>query len=120
LNRRERGQSGEDLAWEHLRRAGYALIERNARGRFGEIDLVVERGGTIVFVEVRSRSTPRFGSAFESVDARKQHRLGRLAIAYLARRRLHDRRARFDVIAIQWQDGAPVIDHLENAFEVSG
>lgn len=119
MNRRERGQSGEDLAWEHLRRAGYALIERNARSRLGEIDLVVERYGTVVFVEVRSRTGARFGTPFESVDARKQRRLGRLAAAYLWRRRLQDRRARFDVIAVEWQDGAPKIDHLENAFDVT-
>lgn len=117
MNRRDRGRDGEDLAWDHLRRAGYSLVERNARTRLGEIDLVVERAGTIVFVEVRSRSGGRFGTALESVDGRKQRRLARLATAYLARRRLTDRRARFDVIAIEWQDGAAKIDHIENAFE---
>ena len=120
MNRHDRGRSGEDLAWDHLRRAGYELIERNARSRLGEIDLVVERQGTVVFVEVRSRTSARFGTPFESVDARKQRRLGRLAVAYLGRRRLQDRRARFDVIAVEWQDGAPKIDHLENAFELAG
>jgi len=118
LNRRERGSDGEELAWEHLRNAGYALVERNVRSRFGEIDLVVERQGTLVFVEVRSRTGRHFGTPLESVDPRKQRRLGRLAVAYLARRRLGDRRARFDVIGVEWQDGAPKIEHVENAFEV--
>ena len=117
MNRAERGRGGEDIAWDHLRRAGYTLVERNARTRFGEIDLVVERRGTIVFVEVRSRTTARFGSALESVDRRKRRRLALLAADYLAHRRLEDRRARFDVIAIEWQDGAPTIEHVENAFE---
>jgi len=120
LNRRDRGADAEELAWRHLEGAGYVLIEKNARSRLGEIDLVVERGGTLVFVEVRSRSSRRFGTAFESVDARKQRRLGRLALAYLQRRRFLDRRARFDVIAVEWQDGAPMIDHLENAFDLAG
>jgi putative endonuclease len=119
LNRQDRGKSGEDLAWDHLRRAGYTLIERNARSRLGEIDLVVERQGTVVFVEVRSRTGTRFGTPFESVDSRKQRRLGRLATAYLSRSRLQDRRARFDVIAVEWQDGAPKLDHLENAFDLT-
>jgi putative endonuclease len=117
LNRRDRGRDGEEAASDYLRRAGYTLIERNARSRFGEIDLIVERAGTIVFVEVRSRSGARFGTPLESVDATKQRRLTRLATAYLARRRLTDRRARFDVVAIEWQDGAAKIDHVENAFE---
>jgi putative endonuclease len=120
LNRRDRGADAEELACQHLRRAGYAVVERNARSRLGEIDIVVEQAGTIVFVEVRSRSSRRFGTPFESVDARKQRRLGRLASAYLQRRHLLDRRARFDVIAVEWQDGTPMIDHLENAFDLVG
>jgi putative endonuclease len=117
MNRRDRGRAGEDLAWDHLRRAGYTLVARNLRNRFGEIDLVVEHRGTLVFVEVRGRSGACFGTALESIDVRKQRRLSRLAADCLARWRLEDRRARFDVIAIEWQDGAPRIEHLENAFE---
>jgi putative endonuclease len=118
VNRRERGRAGEDVAWEHLRGAGYTLVARNVRNRFGEIDLIVERRGTLVFVEVRGRSGARFGTPLESVDPRKQRQLSRLAAVYLAHRRLEDRRARFDVIAVEWQDGHPRIEHLENAFEV--
>lgn len=119
MNRRDRGRDGEEAAWEHLRRAGYALLERNLRSRLGEIDLVVERDETIVFVEVRSRRGARFGTPFESVDARKQRRIATVAAQYLARRKLDGRRARFDVIAVEWQDRGPRVDHLENAFEVS-
>jgi putative endonuclease len=118
VNRVERGRGGEDLAWDHLRRAGYRLVARNLRSRFGEIDLVVERGDTLVFVEVRSRAGTRFGTPLESVDGRKRRQVARLAADFLARRRLDDRRARFDVVAVEWQDGAPKIDHVENAFEV--
>jgi putative endonuclease len=118
LNRIERGRDGEDLAWDHLRRAGYRLVARNVRSRFGEIDLVVERGDTLVFVEVRSRAGSRFGAPLESIDGRKRRQVARLAADFLARRRLDDRRARFDVVAVEWQDGAPKVDHVENAFEV--
>jgi putative endonuclease len=120
LNRRDRGSEGEDIALRHLRGAGYRPIERNVRTRGGEIDLVMEHGDTIVFVEVRSRASARFGSALESVDRRKQRRLARLAESYLARHRLDGRRARFDVVAVEWQDGAPKVQHVENAFEVEG
>lgn len=118
MSRRDRGRDGEAAAWEYLRRAGYRLRERNLRTRLGELDLVVERDDTIVFVEVRSRGGPRFGTPFESVDARKQRRIARLAAQYLAREKLDGRRARFDVLAVEWHDAGPRIDHLENAFEV--
>jgi putative endonuclease len=120
VSRRDLGRDGEDLARRHLEGAGYRLVEQNARSRFGEIDLIVERDGTIVFVEVRSRTGSRFGTALESVDRRKRRRLARLADGYLARRRLTDRRVRFDVVAIEWQDAGPTLQHLENAFEVEG
>jgi putative endonuclease len=118
VNRVERGRSGEDLAWGHLRRAGYRLVARNLRSRFGEIDLVAERGDMLVFVEVRSRAGTRFGTPLESVDERKRRQIARLAADFLARRRLDDRRVRFDVVAVEWQDGVPKIYHVENAFEV--
>lgn len=119
MNRAERGRGGEQLAWDHLRRAGYRLVARNVRSRLGEIDLVVERGDVLVFVEVRTRSGRRFGTALESIDGRKRRQVARLAAQFLAQRRLDDRRARFDVVAVEWQDGAPNIEHVENAFEVA-
>ena len=118
MNRRDRGRGSEELAWDHLRRAGYRLVARNLRTRFGEIDLVVERGDTLVFVEVRGRASTRFGTPLESVDGRKRRQVARLAADFLARRRLDDRRARFDVVAVEWQYGAPKVEHVENAFEV--
>ena len=118
MNRRERGSGGEEVAWRHLQSAGYTLLARNFRSRFGEIDLVVERAGVIVFVEVRSRRGDRYGTALESVDRRKQLQIGRMALEFLARKRMLDRSARFDVVAIEWQDGGPRIEHVENAFEL--
>ena len=120
MNRRSLGASGEDVAWEHLRRAGYALVAKNFRSRFGELDLVVEKDGVVVFVEVRSKRGDRYGSAFESVDWRKQRQIGRMAAEFLARRRWTGRRTRFDVVAVEWQDAEARIDHLESAFELPG
>ena len=118
MNRLERGRAAEELAMEHFCRAGYAVVARNFRTRYGEIDLIVERREALVFVEVRSRSRSDFGTGLESVDLRKQRRIARVAAAFLARHRLEDRAVRFDVVGVEWQDGGPVLDHVENAFEV--
>jgi putative endonuclease len=119
LFRRDRGRAAEDAAARHLERRRHVILARNFRSRAGEIDLVTRDRETIVFVEVRSRGGGGFGSGSESVDARKQRRLARAAEAYLARHRLGESRARFDVISIDWIDGAPKIEHIEDAFQTT-
>ena len=111
------GRRSEVAAEEHLERQGYAVRARNFRCRVGEIDLVVERGNTLVFVEVRCRSDDRFGTAAESVVERKRRRLCIAAEAYLQRLRADPPVVRFDVIAVEWRDGKPRIDHIESAFD---
>ncbi len=77
------------------------LVERNYRSRFGEIDLIMLHGEVIVFVEVRSRSSSRFGSAGATVGAIKQRRLIRTAERFLqSHPAFRDRRCRFDVISM--------------------
>ena len=105
------GRSGEDAAAEHLRRRGFEILARNVRTAFGEIDVVALDGDVVVFVEVKAR---RGGGGLEAVDARKQRRLSRLALAFLARAGWLDRAARFDVVAVA-SDGA--CTHVENAFD---
>ncbi len=121
MSRTARGRRGEDLACDHLRSLGYTIVARNVRTVAGEIDVVAERGATLVFVEVRSKSGSRFGTGLESVDRRKRARVARAAAAYLARGGFGERSARFDVIGIDWRkDGEPTIDHIESAFELGG
>lgn len=95
------GRRGEDLALAHLRSAGLTLLARNYRCRGGEIDLVMREGATLVLVEVRLRSSDRFGGAAASVGARKQRRFA-LAARHLllAHREYRSMPARFDVVAI--------------------
>lgn len=95
------GQRGEDAALRHLESAGLTLLERNYRCRGGEIDLVMQQGATLVLVEVRLRSSARFGGAAASVGPRKQRRFT-LAAKHLMLTRPEYRRmpARFDVVAI--------------------
>lgn len=105
------GRLGEDAAAEFLRRRGFTILARNVRTAFGEIDLVAEDDGVVVFVEVKAR---RSTSGLEAVDARKQRRLARLALAFLASAGWLDRPARFDVVAVA-RDGA--CTHVANAFD---
>lgn len=113
------GGSGEDIAAAFLQGLGYVILTRNYRKRFGEIDIVAEEGDTLVFVEVKTRSSGAFGSPLEAVDARKQRRMARAALDYLSRRKLHGRAARFDVVAVLLQpQGRPRIEHVRNAFDL--
>lgn len=94
------GKRGEDLAATFLRHRGYAISARNFRTRFGEIDIVCERDGTIVFVEVKARTSAARGSAAESIPGWKRRRIGAMALDYLAQAGQLRRRCRFDVVAI--------------------
>jgi putative endonuclease len=119
--RRLFGQEGESAAEEYLRHKGYRIVARNLRSSLGELDLVAEDGQTLIFVEVKARRTDAFGGAIHAVHPRKQEKLIQLAAQYLARHHVKDRLCRFDVVLLQGTDGAaPQIEHIENAFEVSG
>ncbi len=113
------GKLGEDLACAELTRRGYAILARRYRSRFGEIDIVSECGGVIVFVEVKARRTGRRGLAAESIPMWKRRRIGAMAVDYLAYAGRLRQRCRFDVVAI---DGigtrAQTVRVIEDAFQV--
>lgn len=115
--RQKQGKLAEELAAKHLEKHGLKLLTRNFRCPLGEIDLVAQDNKTIVFVEVRSRSTASYGSPQESVARTKQKRLTRLARWYLKQYDLEKQPARFDVIAIIWQSGHPQLTWIVNAFD---
>lgn len=83
-----------------LRRHGYRIRERNVRCPMGELDVVAEHRGVLVFVEVKTRTTAEFGHPLEAITPYKQHRLALLAGYYLASRRLLDRPCRFDAVSV--------------------
>ncbi|MBS1186430.1 MAG: YraN family protein [Burkholderiaceae bacterium] len=101
--RQRSGQAAEDEALAHLSQQGLTLVERNFRCKGGEIDLVMEDGATLVFVEVRQRSSMAFGGAAASVTPAKQARMIRAAQFFLLRYPAQPA-CRFDVVAI---DGGP-------------
>ncbi|KIL39259.1 hypothetical protein SD70_21585 [Gordoniibacillus kamchatkensis] len=118
--RRETGKLGEAAAAELLASKGYRIVARNWRCRTGELDLIAELAGTLVFVEVRTRRpTGTHGTAKEAVDAWKQRQVKETAQYYLYATKRYDVKVRFDVIAVELSEqdkAAPRIDHIENAF----
>ncbi len=113
---------GERAAARYLRRLGYKIVGRHQRDHFGELDLVAVDNRTIVFVEVKTRTSHDAGHPAEAVGPEKQQRLTRLALAYLKRHDLLENPARFDVLAITWPEKSrrPTIEHFKNAFEAVG
>jgi putative endonuclease len=113
LARRRLGVNGEAQAAEWYAARGYEVVERNWRCSDGEVDLVLRTGNTIVFCEVKTRSSDRFGTALEAVTPTKQRRLRKLGARWLAEHRSHGRvAARFDVASVMAGD----ITVIENAF----
>ncbi len=108
-----RGAAAENLAAAYLQRAGLQLVERNYRCRFGEIDLIARDGATLVFVEVRMRSSERFGGAAASITRAKQRKLLCTARHYLAGI-VRAPQCRFDAMLINGNTNA--IEWLKNAF----
>jgi putative endonuclease len=115
------GRRGEDTAARYLRKLGYVIVARGHRDNIGEIDLVAVDGRTVVFIEVKTRTTHDAGHPADAVDEAKQRRLTRLALSYLKRHDLLECSARFDVVAVTWPSrGRPAVEHFKNAFEAAG
>jgi putative endonuclease len=115
------GRRGEDAAARYLRKLGYVIVARGHRDNIGELDLIAVDGRTIVFIEVKTRTTHDAGHPADAVDESKQQRLTRLALSYMKRHDLLECAARFDVIAVTWPArGRPKIEHFINAFESVG
>ena len=115
-HRPQLGRSGEDAAADHFRRLGYEVVERNFRTRAGEIDLVARDAGTVVFCEVKTRRTDRWGLPAEAVNPRKQARLRRLAGEWLSLRRPGRVQVRFDVVSVIVAGDECEVTHLPDAF----
>lgn len=114
------GARGEAIAAAYLLGQKFTILARNFRSKAGEVDIVARDGKTIVFVEVKTRRTLSFGPPQASVNPFKQRQISKAALTWLAKNRLHDAAARFDVIAILLRDHqVPEIDHIRNAFDLA-
>ncbi len=117
------GKLGEKLAAEYLERNGYNLLKRNWRGhgdiKCPEIDIIAEKDDAIIFVEVKTSSTVKFGAPEEWITSGKRRRLVMGAKAYLACFNMSDVECHFDAIAIDCRTDPPAIKHIKNAFLLS-
>ena len=120
LDRISLGKSGEERACRELERRGYAILARRYRTRFGEIDIIARDGPTIVFVEVKARTSDRYGDPAAAVTLHKQAKVTAMAEDFLARRHLHGAPCRFDVVAIAFGPGGELkVDVFQDAFEAA-
>jgi len=109
-NKREEGKKGEERALAALRKDGYKIIEKNYRNPLGEIDIIAEEDGYLVFVEVKKRNTLRFGSPLNAVDGKKKRHIIRSAMFYLKDHNCFERKVRFDVVGIDGS-GVQIVKH---------
>jgi putative endonuclease len=114
--RTQLGRRGELLAAEHYRALGFTVLEQNYRCREGELDMIASRGRLLVFCEVKTRHSSRWGEPSEAVGWRKQQRLRRLAACWLADRRPKYCELRFDVVSVLLDNGEPHVTLLCDAF----
>jgi len=112
------GKTGEELAARHLAERGFTILARNYRTPVGELDIIARDRRHLLFVEVKTRRSNRFGVPAEAVGAHKQRQIIRAAQWYLASTRAPDLQPRFDVIAVIAGSGEPAITHIANAFGV--
>lgn len=112
------GDKGEELAVRYLKKKGYSILVRNYKAPTGEIDIIADDRGTLVFVEVKARSDDLFGQPEEAVNHRKQRKIERTALHYMSRLK-KEMPARFDIVSVHLKGNAGKIDHLIDAFEVS-
>jgi putative endonuclease len=117
--RQRLGAEGERRAEAFLRAERYTIVERNYRCPLGEIDLVALDRGTVVFVEVKTRTGAGHGTPLEAVDGRKQRQLQRAAQYYLTTHRLLGRDARFDVVGVWWDEEGARCELVRNAFDAA-
>jgi putative endonuclease len=119
-HRKQLGRLGEQLAAEHFGRLGYDVLARNHHTRYGELDLVLSDGRTLVFCEVKTRRVGSGADPFENLHPAKQEQVRRMAAAWLAEpsdRAWHDD-LRFDAVGVlvDRDDGLVRLDHLQGAF----
>ena len=120
------GERGERAAERFLKRLGYKIVFRRHRQRYGEVDIIAvdysDGGETVVFVEVKTRRDLDKGRPAEAVNAQRQQRFTRAALAFLKSHGLLEYASRFDVVEVIWPEGQkrPTIQHLKSAFDAVG
>lgn len=120
--RKQTGDQGEEIAAAFLTARGYRVLERNFRCKGGEVDIIARDPGnkSLVFVEVKTRRNLTYGVPQLAVTPFKQRQISKAALTWIAKNKLHDHNARFDVIAILLDaNGRHEVEHIVNAFDLA-
>jgi putative endonuclease len=116
--KKELGKKGEEKALRFLKKKGYRIIEKNYVCKLGEMDIIAKEKDTLVFVEVKTRTTTEFGPPQLAVNSSKQRQLSKVALNYLKEKQLEEVKARFDVVAILLEEKGEQIELIKDAFEL--
>ena len=108
----EMGRQGEKIACKFLKKTKYKILEKNYKNKIGEIDIIAKDQDTIVFVEVKTKTTEIFGLPREMVDERKQRKIEQVATVYLMQNGLFNSKTRFDVVEVLDKQ----VHHIKNAW----
>jgi len=118
MEKKELGKKGEETALRFLKKKGYRIIERNYVCKMGEMDIIAREKDTLVFIEVKTRTSTMFGPPQLAVHSSKQRQLSKVALYYLKEKRLEDAKARFDVVAILLEQKGEEIELIRDAFDL--
>lgn len=118
-HRQQLGKSGESIAIKHLKKNGYRILEQNYRNEMGEIDIIAKDKDALVFIEVKARTTYRFGDPKYAITPKKQRKISMVALQYLKVHRQEHSKARFDVVGIGLGEDPPAIEIVRNAFDLA-
>lgn len=112
------GKSGEKFAAKFLKKNGYKIKELNYRSPLGEIDIIAQDGDTLVFVEVKTRTSKVFGSPAEAVNSKKRKQIANCARHYLLNKKLKNEAARIDIVSVVLEGKKMQAELIKNAFDV--
>jgi putative endonuclease len=118
MKKKELGKRGEELALRFLKKSGYKIVERNYICKMGEMDIIAQEKDTLVFVEVKTRTSMDFGPPQLAVNPTKQMQLSKVALNFLKEKRVEDVKARFDVVAIVLKPTGEEVELIKDAFDL--
>jgi len=113
------GIQAEEKAKKFLEKQGYKILCRNYKTKLGEVDIIGQDQDVLCFIEVKCRSSERFGSGLEAVSATKQKQISKAALSYLKEKNLLNKKARFDVVALDTCGAQEKIELIKDAFELN-
>ncbi len=118
MQKKELGQKGEEFALRFLKKRGYQIIQKNYVCKMGEMDIIAKEKDTLVFIEVKTRTSTTFGPPQLAVNHKKQSQMSKVALYFLKEKKLEDIKARFDVVAILLGPRGEEIELIRDAFDL--